>query len=220
VTVPRVAQGVSVAPAGITFGTVPVGTTIREVIEVFDPGSPPRTLTRAVSTDDRVAVQLLPPTGAPDPHGRGVSAGRVEATVRTDRPGEVDAAIELVLDGPGRPLAPVRVSGRVAAPVEVSPSTVVLPVASSLGPINQVVCLCRSTRGQPLNIRVESQPQGVEAEVIPAEGNSAVRRVRIRLLSGSDGTTSGTETSVQLIGTHGGIETRIEIPVVRSSVAQ
>ena len=214
ITVPRSLLGLSVTPTDITFGSVPVGSDVREVIAVYDPRAPTRRIERIAATSNRVVARVLPDDANLATDTRR-PLGRVEVVVRTDRPGSVDESIEVILTGAGRQPDPVRVSGRVSSPVEVSPPSVVLPVASGSGPIDHCTCVVRSTRGEALDIKVLAHPTFIAVDVVPSDGLAVVRQVRVRLVP-AVGPDTG-ETAVRLTVRHGETDSVIVIPVVRGA---
>jgi hypothetical protein len=182
VIVNRVTRGVSTSPGTVVFGTTPVGSTIRQVLDVRDTAAPPRRIDRVTSTDPcRLRVSLLPDPGnsrEKETNPDGVLIGRVEVIVDTDKPGAVNAAVQVHLAGEKREPDLVTVVGTVAAPIEISPSLVILPRSSASGPIYTVTCICLSTLGQPLTVSADSLPAGITAEFLEG-GSTKARRVRI-----------------------------------------
>jgi hypothetical protein len=177
-----VSRGVSLSPAPVVFGTVPVGAEVRYVLDVRDTAVPPRAIERISSTrPSRVAVRLLPAAEGPresESHPDGRVIGQVEVVVETGSPGEVNEAIQVQLAGEVRDPDAAAVVGRVAAALELLPSLLVLPRNSGGGPIYSATCICRSTNGEPLVVSVDSIPSGFKAEVL-ADGVPEARTIRI-----------------------------------------
>jgi hypothetical protein len=216
IILPPILRGITVAPAGFNFGAVPIGATVREVFQVYVPEEQRRSITHVASSDPRVSVRLLPNGGEPDVHGRGVSIGAIELTVRTDVPAQVNASVTVLVDGDGPTPSPVAVSGRIKAPIEVAPQSITLPIASSSGPINEATCLFRSTDGKPFDLQVESCPKGLEVEVQEsANDNQSLLTARIRLRAGLDSSqvSGSSRLLVGFVARYDQGQTRIEVPV-------
>jgi hypothetical protein len=161
-----VSGSVSVTPPSVVFGTVATGAKVRQVVDVRDKSITPRHIERVVSTvPDRVRVRLLPSgdeSHRTEPHPDGELIGQIEVVVETESPGEVNATFHIHLAGETRRPDAVPVFGRVAPPIEMSPSLLVLPRASSNGPVYSATCLCRSNSGEPLSLTVDSLPPGTD----------------------------------------------------------
>ncbi len=179
-----VSRGVSTNPGLINFGTVPLGTRIRSVLDVWDTATPPRVIERVTSTKpDRITVRLLPvphqsqvvPTDPED----GALIGRLEVIVDTTRAAEFNDGIQIHTAGRTREPDKVPLVGRVIAAVELSPALIVLPRASSNGPLYEATCVCRSTNGERLAVSVESPSPGL---VVQGEDGDepTVRVLRIK----------------------------------------
>jgi hypothetical protein len=177
-----VSGGVRAHPGSIVFGTVPVGGKLRRVIDVHDDALTPRRIARVISTNpDRVIARLLTEetrTGSPDSSPTGVLIGRIEIVVNQDSAGEVNEAVQIHLAGETRKPDAITVIGKVAAPIEITPTLLVLPRASMSGPIYEGICVCRSTDEQPLSISVASTLPGLTVE--PLDEGKAIRRIRIK----------------------------------------
>jgi hypothetical protein len=180
--VSRVSRGVSTTPGSVVFGTVPVGHPLRQVLDVRDTAMPPRSIERVSSTRPaRVSVRFLPGPKKPtetEPHEDGQLIGQIEIAVDTGNPGEVNEAVHVHLAGEQRKPASVVVIGNVAAPIEVSPSFLVLPRASRAGPLYDATCVCRSNHGIPIEVSLLSVPEGLKAEIID-KGSPHLRLIRI-----------------------------------------
>lgn len=174
--------GVSATPRSIVFGTVPLGAKVRNIVEVYDNALTPRKIDRVTSTQsDRVIARLLPATerSVPSPSDPArVLIGRIEIVVSTELAGEVDGGVQIHLANVQKKPDAITVIGKVAAPIEISPTLLVLPRASTKGPIYEGTCVCRSTSEQPLSVTLKSVPPGLTVEVL--DEGKAVRRVRIK----------------------------------------
>jgi hypothetical protein len=158
---------------------------------------------------------MLPNPRLTDPHGRGVSVAAIEVVVNTDVPAVIDATVSILADGVSRPLPPVPVSGRIMAPVEVSPRSLMLPIASSGGPIKEATCLFRSSNGKSFDLRLESAPPGFDVEIQPltAEAKS-IRVVRIRLKEHASKREGGSRVVIRFRTSQNSADSRIELPVM------
>jgi hypothetical protein len=178
----HVSRGVTASPGSVVLGTVPVGAEVRQVLDIRDTAIPPRTIESVSSTNPaRVKVRLLPvsePSREAEPHPDGALVARLEVSVDTAMPGEVNVKAFVHLAGETQKSNPVSVIGKVAAPIELSPSSLVLPRASSNGPVYNAICTCRSTDTESLALSVDSIPSGLAAEIL-SNGTPSVRTVRI-----------------------------------------
>ncbi len=180
--VSRVMAGVTTIPTSASFGTLSLGVEGRQVLDVFDSSKKPRAMERVASRNpDRVSVRMLP---VPEDHAvatdrkLGVRIGRLEVTAATTVPGPLTNEIEIYLQGEHRPPTIIEVSGRVAAAVEVLPSVLGLPRASSAGSIYFGECICRSTTGKTFTLTADSPPDGLSVVLgMPAADFSQAVRI-------------------------------------------
>jgi hypothetical protein len=214
--VSRVTGGLTVSPASVLIGTVSVGATAGQMLEVRDHAAPPRKITRVTSSNAaRAKVSLLPlgSEALKAPDGRvGTLIGRLQVLIDTKKPGQIADEINLFL---GEEPLPVRiaVTGRVAPLVEALPTTVVLPRASNNGPLYFAECLCRSSEGKPLDLKPAEVPSGFEVHVAALQDNPSVRRVRVECGKQALGRNSRGRHLVVLTGWAGSTPVRVEIPV-------
>jgi hypothetical protein len=216
--VSRVSRGVSISPGSVVFGTVPLGHSVRHLLDVRDTAVPPRSIERVSSTNPaRVSVRFLPGSQKPaeaESHADGLLIGQLEITVGTGSPGEVNEAVHVHLAGERRDPDAVAVIGKVAAPIEVIPSMLVLPRTSTTGPLYDATCLCRSTNGDPLVLSVDSVPDGLKVEVLD-NGSPQVRMVRVICDPRQGGTPAGGQTrTVRLRAKAGKTETVLALRVL------
>jgi hypothetical protein len=181
--VSRVWSGVACYPPSVVFETVPIGAAVTQIIEVRDTADPPRSIERLSTTDpDRVSLRML---GSPvterggDRHPDGRVIGRFEIAVSTLAAGPVAAKVHVHLEGSARPPDAVAVAGRIAEPVEVSPSAILLPRASADGLVYSAACVCQSTNGQPLSLVLDHAPQGLTADLL-REDDPTRYTIRVR----------------------------------------
>jgi hypothetical protein len=182
VLVTRVTGGVITSPESVVFGTVSVGSKVRQTIDVRDPNPTPRTITRVRNTgSDQISVKLLPPSGLLNPtetKPHGTLVGILEVSLEANRPSSLNATLLIEVAGrEGKPDS-LPVVGKVAALFEMSPSLIVLPRSSNNGPIYSATCVCRGIAGKPLSLTVDTSPQGMTAKVLP-ESASGERTVEI-----------------------------------------
>lgn len=163
--VSKVMAGVTTIPTSASFGTLALGGEGRQVLDVFDSSRKPRAMERVASRNpDRVSVRMLPvpeDRAAPTDRMLGVRIGRLEVSAMTTAPGPLRSELEIYLQGELRPPTVIEVSGRVAAAVEVSPSFLALPRASSAGPVYIGECVCRGTDGKAFTLTADLPPAGL-----------------------------------------------------------
>jgi hypothetical protein len=186
VDIQKVAAGLQTSPSCVELGEVVLGQERRQTIELRDSAIGSRTIKQVSTSDaDQIAVKLLPVEtdhGNPDDHSFGVLKGRVEVVFQPKRLGPVNERIEVRLDDERSSATVIPVRGSVAAPVQVSPNPLVLPRQSDAGPIFEGRCVCRSTQGKPIKVRVESIPEGLSVKAEPHESNPRVCFVRVECL--------------------------------------
>lgn len=172
----RIRAGAFAQPVAFAFGATAAGQSVFKVVDIIDAVSPPRAVDR-VATSNPELVRLtripVPEAEAATPGGRIVA--RVRIDVATGTPADVDARVNvwLVNEAPSSPVS-VRVLGRVAAPVEFVPKTLVLLPAT--GEVRQGTVLCL-THGRPATVRVVECPPGFTAHVAAAVAPNAPRRL-------------------------------------------
>jgi hypothetical protein len=215
-TVRRVSAGVYTTPKSVSFQTVLARAQVRQVLDVRDTAIPPRSVARLSSTDpDRVTARLLPieaGTEQPD-YDHGKVIGRVEVVVATQTPGLVKAAVQIHLAGEARDPDEIPVMGRVAAPMELSPSTLFLPRQSADGPIYSATCICRSTSGQTVNLDVVAIPPGIVVELV-GKGDSPSRLFRVTWRPDrNDASTGSQRRLIRLKASDGDHQSFLELPV-------
>lgn len=198
----RIRAGAHSRPVAFAFGTTSVGQPVSKVVDVIDTVSPPRAVDRVATSDpERVRLTRLavPEAEAATPGGRIVA--RVRIDVATDTPAEIDVRVNvwLVNEAPSSPVS-IRVIGRVAAPVEFVPKTLVLLPTAGDERRGTVLCL---THGRPATVRVVECPPGFAVRVAAAVAPSAPRQLIVT------NTALGSATTVQIrVGvTLDGVET-------------
>jgi hypothetical protein len=209
--------GVTTVPRTLAFGTVLTGAVPDQLVEVHDLSGKRRAIKQVLTNNpDRFSARLLSPqadgVGGKD-RTSSTLIGRVEVTLKTEVSGPVDGRVEIQLAGEESRLVSVPVIGLVASDVEVSPTSLVLPRMSSNGLLYSVDCLCRSNKGDPLTVTLDSAPQGIAAELSAVVGNPALQKVRVTWDSSSGDKVSGEARSVRLRASVGGRETCLEIRV-------
>jgi len=139
--------------------------------------------------------------------------GRVQVTAVTEAPGPLDAEIEIHLTGDARPPTRIPVSGRVADIVEAAPSFLVLPRASGEGLLYYGQVVCTSTDQVPLEIAVESVPQGLSAQVEAVGDDPSRRTIQIEWDPAQDAPAAPRQRQVRLRAEVNGRETMVEVKV-------
>lgn len=203
----------------MAIGAVTAGSPVHRTVELFDARETPRKVVRVQCSDPaRIAARFLPSAEVirlPDDAGRGVLIGTIELAVDASMPGLIASDVLIYLDdGMAAPDA-IRITGRVVAPIEVSPSVLFLPRASASGPLYSGECLVRSTAGDSLTLAVDHAPKGVSVAISDAGSESpGTRRVKLEVtqdfLNGDEG--DGT-ISVQLSAIASGRRHDLSIPI-------
>jgi hypothetical protein len=180
----KVRGGLLASPESAVFGTVPIGEERRQVIELRDDRVPPRKVESVSSTNpDHFTARLLAiepeATFEESEAGHLTLVARVEILLRTNDSVDLFGGIEVRLAGDNRAPDVIPVLGRVAAPVELSPSVLVLPRRSRSGKLYHADCVCRTTQGQPLTLETEAVPAGLVVTLFPAGTNTGTRKLRV-----------------------------------------
>ncbi len=171
VVIDRLTGGFSTRPGDVVFGSLDPGVVHDQSVELFDASEHPRGVEQAVSSDpERVLVALLP--GA----GDATTIGRLVVTIPKAVTGEIDATISLMLRGSATPHT-LRVTGRVATPVELTPRELYLPRATASGPRYTADVLVRSSLGADATVECPSVPAGFTVVVSP--GTSPIHRLTV-----------------------------------------
>ncbi|WP_088252899.1 DUF1573 domain-containing protein [Fimbriiglobus ruber] len=172
----RIRSGAFSQPVAFAFGTTSVSQPVFKVVDIIDAVSPPRAVDRVATSNSelvRLTQLAVPEAEAAIPGGRIVA--RVRIDVATQTPAEIDERVNvwLVNEAPSSPVS-IRVLGRVAAPVEFAPKTLVLlPTA---GDVRQGTFLC-VTHGRPATVRVVECPSGFTAHFDSEVAPTAPRRL-------------------------------------------
>jgi hypothetical protein len=157
----RVLHGAQAVPGVVAFGTVPVGQPVTQIVDIIDRSLDPRSGQILEVHDPNVlSAELIPVPEAEASALGGRVIARVKVVVDTKAAGPVEGRVNLWLV-PEKTASPVsvRVTGRVAAPVEMSPSTLTLPLQSDAGPVYRGIVVCRS-HGVAAKLRVVNCPPG------------------------------------------------------------
>lgn len=217
--VSKVKAGVNTVPTSVIFGTLSAESDACIVLDVFDSAIPARSIERVAALHpDRASVRLLPLAGNLPGANRdelGALIGRLEITATTNSEGPLENDVEIYLTGERRPPTLIPVSGRVAGPVEISPSMLVLPRSSGAGKVFFGQCVCRSTAGQPLALTVASVPSGLVAQVEAIEGNPSEQIIRIEWNPADDGDSKPElRRKVELKARVEGKDVKLGVPVI------
>jgi Protein of unknown function (DUF1573) len=181
-SVSKVKAGVTTIPTSAIFGTLFIGAKNHQVLDVYDSTVPPRSMARVASLrPEQFSVRMLPVLEGTesliDPR-LGVRIGRLEITAITSTPGTLTGEVEIQLKNEQRAPTLIEVSGRVAGPVEISPSVLVLPRTAEAGPVYFGECICRSTDGKAFTLTADSPPDGLRVQIEP-QGSGPSQTVRI-----------------------------------------
>ncbi len=181
IVVDQIIGGLLAVPPNVVFGAVPVGPTRRATVELFDVATPARAVERFVCDNPTVRVTLGPPDADRAATPFRMPIGRLQISVEATEPGEIDATISVYVAGRSTPEL-IRVTGRVTAPVEVSPRVVYLPRASSSGPLDSADVLVQCLGGGGAVVECPTAPAGIEVTVHPS--TSSVCRVTVSVIPG------------------------------------
>jgi hypothetical protein len=140
--------------------------------------------------------------------------GRLIARLRVDvsagSPTLIDERVNVWLktDKPASPVS-IRVTGRIASPVEVTPDALVLPLRTDAEPVYRGSVLCR-THGVAAHLRVADSPPGYVVSLGPSTPGTPQR---VAIEQRPEARRPGRAT-VTLVATINGIETTHSITII------
>ncbi len=180
----KIVGGISCFPTGAIFGSVLVGESSKQLLEIRDGAIHPRTIVHAESANhEQVSIRLLPAINDErnaNSSSNGLLVGYLEVTLNALSPGPVNTTIVFYLsDDPERKRSSIPVIGHVVDMVEVSPTLLVLPRMSSEGKVYYGTCLFRCTQGKPLALEIDSLPNGLFAKIDSDGERAELATVRI-----------------------------------------
>jgi len=212
--VPRIRAGLRAEPPDAIVGSVDPQPEIRRDIALFDDSELPRTIERVVSSrPEIISAKVIPPSEGQiaDP-ATGRCMGTLQVTIRAARPGSLEAEVLVIVAGePDRPTR-VRVHGRVNAPVEVSPETVMLPRRSTDGWVYSTACVVRRSDGRLFALTPQEVPKGMTCVVT---GERSHQIVTLTITQPSAG-----EFAVRLVARIGDQSWPVVIPIRVREVAK
>lgn len=161
--IPSTAGGVNAIPSTVVFGSIVAGEKVTQLVELRGEGLSPQEITKVVSSIPTcITARLLPKQEeTEETHPLGGLIGRVEVIGVGEPNRRLDGEIAVYGTKQENPLLIIPVTGQVVPEVEVTPSTLVLPRRSGKELVYQAICLCRSTRAEPLHL----QPEAVRSRV-------------------------------------------------------
>lgn len=183
-------------PNSLPFSRVVVGTSVKQVVEVYDDDPRPQTVARVTSPDpERVTVNWLPAKPG-ERTDSGALLGRIEVVpAAVPARGLTGDVVVTFADERVRPLV-VPISGSVVRRVEALPAALVLPRNTGAGPEFTGTCLVRDAEGRAPELELVSAPPDLRAEVgpgtvrvtwTPGAGTGTVRHtVRLRARTGGE----------------------------------
>ncbi len=211
-------RGVTCDPPRIIFGTVPSGYKVKQIIDVRDTAVPPRVIQQLNSSQpNRLCARLIPFDGSLNKgqaREDGTVIGRMEVTVNTGNPGDLDASIDIHVSGERKRPTPLPVIGRIVPPIEMTPSLVILPRKSGAGLLYEGESVFRTTNGKALKLAVDHVPPNLSVNVEEGE-NESTRIVRVRWQAKQKKTeANGQRQGIRLIATVENIKVPLELPIL------
>lgn len=176
----RITHGARATPEVIPIGIMPVGKKTTHSVDIVDRSPTPRSVERMVVTNDKLISATLipvPENEATVPGGRIVA--RLQVQVDAKSPAQVDERVNvwLVSETPKSPVS-IRIIGRIAATVELSPETLVFPINTDAGPICRASVLCL-THGSPAQLRVVDCPSKLTVTLPSGTTSGAPQQIKI-----------------------------------------
>jgi hypothetical protein len=187
--VKRVHGGIDFYPKTVYLGSIGLHASHTQQIEIRDRALIPRKITSIkIPEGSKLNARVIEahessgvPAKKPAPQ-QGHLVGFLEITVDTSCPRDINAKLEFALsDGRSKPDT-LQVIGGVRAPIEVSHSSLYLPVYTPAGPLYETTLSVTSTTGKNVELKLLTLPNHFDAEVLPATQPSS-KKVRIKLQS-------------------------------------
>jgi hypothetical protein len=209
VLINRITGGLVAFPSSAVFGNVPVGQEAHRTLEVHDTAKLPRKIKAlTTSSPDLVSVKLLEPHGPAQPVG--VQVGRVQISLKATDPRQVDESVFIYLEGDTREPDRIPIVARIVPPIEVFPPSLVLPRQGADGPLYHGFCTCRSSTGNPLQLRLVEAPEDVVVQL--PESTEPSQRIHIEWKPKKESPLA-TRRVVRLQGQVDGKYSSVEIPL-------
>ena len=213
----RVRGGLHLSSNEVGFGSVLVGQAVQYRIEVWDAAKEPRSLQWVRSSDpERVSAHFVPSNNGEQVIRDGLELtqlGHVLIRVSTSDPGDVDAVVQLAAAGREQKPDRIRVFGMVRAPIEITPSSLLLPRMSLDGPVYTARCIVRSIKRERLSLRIEETPAWLRVEKLDL-GGPTVRLLQVTLDPDLMPTASTPEAiSIRLQASAGSDDVPLTLPV-------
>jgi hypothetical protein len=133
--------------------------------------------------------------------------------IDTSTVGLLDENVSIHVVGQAKKSNEIRVFGKIIAPFEIVPGSLLLPRQSDGGPLWDATAICSSNRHQPFSLSAASVPSGLRVE-ISAEKDTGRRIVRV-ICNPTDSSAHAKEERhvLQLKAKEGATETELELPV-------
>lgn len=219
VIVPRIRGGAYAVPSAVVFGTVPVGGQTVQVICLYDGGVPGRRVDKVhVTHPERFEARLVHvrPEESRELHETaGGLIARLEVTVRSERHGPLDGAIEVCLSGENRRPDVIPVAGEVVPRVACQPTLLVFPRRAGGRFVDSGQILLSTRDEKPIRVGVESQPAGVSVNIRPVAGREDQKWLHVEGRPAESRAPGKAQRSViRLRVRAGGEETAVEVPIL------
>lgn len=180
----RVRGPVVALPESVAFGSLRIGESRRQVVEFHDDHSPPRQIKAIRSTNPELfTVRILSPGDSPEssrkPEEGYVRIARCEVTLQALAAGDITGGIEVELADDKRTVEVIPVLGRIAPPVELVPSVVVLPRSSGTGDIHHALITCHVSDGHLTAIDLLDVPAELAVDLGDLSDHSTSTKLRV-----------------------------------------
>jgi hypothetical protein len=185
-------------------------------LEVYDEATTPRVIDRVVvDQPEAISVRLLAPDGGGNGEGhKGRHLARLEATLNTQSPGQINAQVSIYLVGRSFPTT-FPVTATVARPVEIVPSSIQFPRRSESGLMYSAQVVCRATGGRSLSLQAGSVPSDLSVRIAEGEPTlGPVRVVHVKWDPAKAESGAPPVRKIRLIGTVEGTEYPIDLSVI------
>jgi hypothetical protein len=217
--VAKITGGINTRPGHVVFGTLLVGKSYCQIVNIHDQAISPRRVKRVASSNPELfQVCLLPKNNSQaDKTSATDLIGQVEIVPRTKHPATLTGNVEIYLEGEDRPPDLVPVTGRVAPLVEAAPSVLMLPRRQGKELVFFAHSICRCLSGDPFTLEIcEASPDLLVTIESASEPNSYAIRIEWRP-SATGRKTAPSRAEVRLRARIDQEESTFAIPVVRTS---
>ncbi len=166
---PLITGGVSFSPSMIDFGAIKPGDVYETNVDVFDKSGKNRKILEVRCSDAQLLkVKFNPPEECkvkPNDSNSGSFLGQVNIKLSSIQPKAIQESIKIFVHAREESPDQLQIIGKVASPVEFSPSEIVLPRNSINGPIYTATIICKSPFKESFSIKSATPNQHFDIKI-------------------------------------------------------